>query len=86
MQIMATVNRLLGIAAWLGCVNLVAKLTPTVGTKLVDFSCEPAQVVRHVGALLGPVLKKAKASLTSEIGSTTPVAIEALHRQRAGYS
>ena len=53
------------------------KLTPTAGTKLTEFSCEPAQVVRHVGALLGPQLKKARATLTTEIASTTPVTIEA---------
>ncbi len=39
-------------------------------------SCQPAAVVRHVGALLGPQLKKARATLTSEIGSTASVAIE----------
>ncbi len=51
--------------------------TPAVGIKAHEFTCEPAAVVRHVGALLGPQLKKAKATLTSEIASTTPVTIEA---------
>ncbi len=52
-------------------------MTPAAGVKLHEFACEPAAVVRHVGALLGPQLKKARATLTSEIGSTTSVAIEA---------
>jgi len=42
-----------------------------------EFSCQPAAVVRHVGALLGPQLKKARATLASEIASTKSVAIEA---------
>ncbi len=54
------------------------KLTPAPGSITTDEStCEPAVVVRHVGALLGPQLKKAKATLTSEIGSTDPIAIDA---------
>ncbi|MEJ7600520.1 MAG: sensor histidine kinase [Kofleriaceae bacterium] len=40
-------------------------------------SCEPAAVVRHVAALLNPQLKKARATLASDIGSTASVAIEA---------
>ncbi|MCW5807297.1 MAG: HAMP domain-containing protein, partial [Deltaproteobacteria bacterium] len=39
--------------------------------------CEPAAVVRHVGALLGPQLKKARATLTTDLADTAPVAMEA---------
>ncbi|MEO8706373.1 MAG: sensor histidine kinase [Kofleriaceae bacterium] len=42
-----------------------------------ELACEPAAVVRHVNSLLAPQLKKAKATLTTEIGSTKSVAIEA---------
>jgi len=52
-------------------------LTPAAGIAVGELACEPAAVVRHVGALLGPQLKKARATLTSEIGSTTPISIEA---------
>lgn len=38
---------------------------------------DPAQVVRHVGALLGPLLQKSKARLSSDVQSTTPLAIDA---------
>jgi len=40
-------------------------------------SCEPAAVVRHVTALLGPQLKKARASLATELASTATVTIDA---------
>ena len=51
--------------------------TPMRGIKVHEFTCEPAAVVRHVGALLGPQLKKARATLSSEILSTASVTIEA---------
>ncbi len=51
--------------------------TPMLGIKVHEFTCEPAAVVRHVGALLGPQLKKARATLSSEIQATTHVTIEA---------
>lgn len=38
---------------------------------------DPAQVVRHVGALLGPLLAKSKARLASDVASTAPLAIDA---------
>ena len=40
-------------------------------------ACEPATVVRHVAALLNPQLKKARATLASDIGTTRSVAIDA---------
>ncbi len=40
-------------------------------------TCELAAVVKHVGALLGPQLKKARARLELDIAATGPVAIEA---------
>ncbi|MDB4963010.1 MAG: integral rane sensor signal transduction histidine kinase [Myxococcales bacterium] len=40
-------------------------------------STEPATVMRHVGALLDPQLKKARAKLVTRVESTTPVAIDA---------
>ncbi len=52
-------------------------VTPAIGIMAHEFTCEPAAVVRHVGALLGPQLKKARATLTSEIASTKSVTIEA---------
>ncbi len=51
--------------------------TPMMGVKVHEFTCQPAAVVRHVGALLGPQLKKARATLSSEILSTQSVTIEA---------
>jgi signal transduction histidine kinase len=51
--------------------------TPVAGVPVYELSCEPAAVVRHVGALLGPQLKKARATLASDIASTKSVAIEA---------
>ncbi|MBS1118899.1 MAG: integral rane sensor signal transduction histidine kinase [Deltaproteobacteria bacterium] len=50
--------------------------TPAAGGPTYEFNCQPAAVVRHVNALLGPQLKKARATLTSEIGSTASIAIE----------
>lgn len=40
-------------------------------------STVPATVMRHVGALLDPQLKKARAKLVTEVHTTTPVAIDA---------
>jgi signal transduction histidine kinase len=37
---------------------------------------EPAAVVRHVAALLGPQLRKARARLVTDVTTTTPLAIE----------
>ncbi|HEU0034442.1 MAG TPA: ATP-binding protein [Kofleriaceae bacterium] len=51
--------------------------TPIAGVAAHEFSCQPAAVVRHVGALLGPQLKKARAQLATDIQSTQPVQIEA---------
>ncbi len=50
--------------------------TVVAGVPSYEFSCQPAAVVRHVNALLGPQLKKARATLTTEIGSTASIAIE----------
>lgn len=41
------------------------------------WSSDPAAVVRHVGALLEPQLRKARATLRSEVTATQPIAIEA---------
>jgi len=43
----------------------------------VPTSTEPATVMRHVGALLDPQLKKAHAKLVTEVHTTTPIAIDA---------
>jgi len=40
-------------------------------------TADPAQVVRHVGALLGPLLQKSKARLATNVQSTAPLAIDA---------
>ncbi|MBA3819919.1 MAG: HAMP domain-containing protein [Deltaproteobacteria bacterium] len=40
-------------------------------------SCDPATVIRHVTALLGPQLKKARATLVTELENTTAVTIDA---------
>ena len=40
-------------------------------------STVPATVMRHVGALLDPQLKKVRARLATEVHSTTPIAIDA---------
>jgi signal transduction histidine kinase len=39
--------------------------------------CEPAAVIRHVTALLGPQLKRAKAQLATDVASTKSVTIDA---------
>jgi len=43
----------------------------------VPTSTEPATVMRHVGALLDPQLKKAHAKLVTEVHTTRPIAIDA---------
>jgi signal transduction histidine kinase len=40
-------------------------------------SCDPAAVLRHVGALLEPQLRRTKATLAIEVSATAPIAIEA---------
>jgi two-component system NtrC family sensor kinase len=40
-------------------------------------TCEVAAVVKHVGALLGPQLKKARATFELDVAAPGPVAIEA---------
>jgi signal transduction histidine kinase len=49
-------------------------ITPAHG---VPASCDPAAVLRHVGALLEPQLRRTKARLALEVTTTTPLAIEA---------
>ena len=52
--------------------------TPAAGVSREALpSCEPASVVRHVQALLGPQLKRAKATLAIDVGSTAAVTIDA---------
>jgi signal transduction histidine kinase len=53
-----------------------ASETPTTIAAHTD-SCEPAAVVRHVGALLAPQLKKGKLRLVTEVRSSKSVTIEA---------
>ena len=60
--------------------NLGAVVTagPVAASKSdVPSSTDPAQVVRHVGALLEPQLKKARARLVSDVQSQRPLAIDA---------
>jgi signal transduction histidine kinase len=45
-------------------------------------STVPATLVRHVGALLEPQLKKARARLVTDVGSDAPLAIEATMLQQ----
>jgi len=40
-------------------------------------SCDPAAVLRHVGALLEPQLRRTRTTLAIEVAATAPVAIEA---------
>jgi len=52
--------------------------TPAAGVpREAPPSCEPAAVIRHVTALLGPQLKRAKATLATEVTSTASVTIDA---------
>ena len=43
----------------------------------VAASCDPAAVLRHVGALLEPQLRRTKATLAIEVATAAPLAIEA---------
>jgi two-component system NtrC family sensor kinase len=43
----------------------------------VAASCDPAAVLRHVGALLEPQLRRTRAALAIEVAATAPLAIEA---------
>jgi signal transduction histidine kinase len=54
-----------------GARDLAAAAGPTPG------SCDPAAVLRHVGALLEPQLRRTRTSLAIEVAATAPVAIEA---------
>jgi two-component system NtrC family sensor kinase len=42
-----------------------------------DGTCDATAVVRHVAALVAPQLRKARATLATDVGATTPLAIEA---------
>ena len=54
-----------------GAHDLAASAGPTPG------SCDPAAVLRHVGALLEPQLRRTRTSLAIDVTATAPVAIEA---------
>ena len=54
-----------------GARDLAASASPTPG------SCDPAAVLRHVGALLEPQLRRTRSSLAIDVTATAPVAIEA---------
>jgi len=54
-----------------GARDLAASAGPTPG------SCDPAAVLRHVGALLEPQLRRTRSSLAIDVTATAPVAIEA---------
>ncbi|HEX2689778.1 MAG TPA: sensor histidine kinase [Kofleriaceae bacterium] len=49
-------------------------ITPAEGVIAI---CDPAAVLRHVGALLEPQLRRTKATLAIEVTATAPLAIEA---------
>jgi signal transduction histidine kinase len=49
----------------------------TTSREPIQDGCEPAAVIRHVTALLGPQLKRAKATLATDVASTTSVTIDA---------
>jgi len=52
--------------------------TPAAGVpREAPPSCEPAAVIRHVTALLGPQLKRARATLATDVDSTASVTIDA---------
>jgi len=53
--------------------DLAASATGSAGAGTSD----PAAVIRHVGALLEPQLRKARATLRSEVTASQPIAIEA---------
>jgi signal transduction histidine kinase len=52
-------------------------LTQTATGTASPGSAEPAAVVRHVAALVGPQLRKARATLVTEVATTAPISIEA---------
>lgn len=54
-----------------GARDLAASANPTPG------SCDPAAVLRHVGALLEPQLRRTRSSLAIDVTATAPIAIEA---------
>lgn len=54
-----------------GARDLAASAGPTPG------SCNPAAVLRHVGALLEPQLRRTRTQLAIDVTATAPVAIEA---------
>jgi len=49
----------------------------TASATSVAASCDPAAVLRHVGALLEPQLRRTRAMLAIEVTATAPLAIEA---------
>ena len=49
---------------------------PAVGAGAAAGSSQPAQVLRHVAALVAPQLKKARATLATEVTAERPIAIE----------
>jgi signal transduction histidine kinase len=44
---------------------------------MAQVSCDPAAVLRHVAALLEPLLRRTRAQLTIDVAATAPLAIEA---------
>jgi len=50
--------------------------TGAAGDAAAAGTCDPAAVVRHVGALLEPQLRKARAKLATDVATTQPLAIE----------
>jgi signal transduction histidine kinase len=54
-----------------GARDLAVAAGPTPG------SCDPAAVLRHVGALLEPQLRRTRTSLAIDVTATAPIAIEA---------
>ncbi len=50
---------------------------PVAASAIDRGESDPAQVARHVGALLEPQLKKAKVRYVTDVQSTTPLAIDA---------
>jgi C4-dicarboxylate-specific signal transduction histidine kinase len=49
----------------------------TANEVAADASCQPGAVIRHVGALLAPQLKRVKAKLATALATEEPVAIDA---------
>jgi len=52
------------------------RITPASGVRVVAH-CDPAAVLRHVGALLEPQLRRTKTMLSIDVTATAPLAIEA---------